>query len=156
MNSYATTLSGLMLLAATASADAAGEVVIGPVDAQPAAKGPVENFTGSVLVTSRFRGTEPARVSGGVVSFEPGAHTAWHTHPLGQTLVVTEGEGRVQDWGGPAHKIKVGDTVWIPPGVKHWHGAAPDSSMSHVAIAEALDGKTVEWMEKLTPEQYRD
>lgn len=116
--------------------------------------GSPDYFTGSVKVQSRFQTPLPARVGGGFVSFEPAARTAWHTHPLGQTLIVTEGEGRVQHWDGDIQEIRPGDVVWIPPGVKHWHGASPEYGMSHIAVAEALDGKTVEWMEHVTDEQY--
>jgi quercetin dioxygenase-like cupin family protein len=105
-------------------------------------------------VDSRFKGSDPARISGGTVTFEPGARTAWHTHPLGQTLIVTAGIGRVQNWDGAVHEIRTGDTVWIPPGVKHWHGASATVGMSHIAFSEALDGKTVEWMEQVSDEQY--
>jgi quercetin dioxygenase-like cupin family protein len=122
---------------------------------QPSTVGPAENFTGSVRVDSRFQGTAPARIGGATVTFEPGARTAWHTHPLGQTLVVTAGFGLVQAWDGPIQEIKPGDIVWIPPGVKHWHGAAAQNGMSHIAFSEGLDGKTVEWMEKVSDEQYR-
>jgi len=156
MKTLTLTMSVLMITTATVFADPSGEVTVTTAGSQSEVNGPAENFTGKAQVVSRFKGTDPARVSGGIVRFEPGAHTAWHTHPLGQTLIVTEGEGRVQNWEGPAHTIKVGDIVWIPPGVKHWHGATPSSAMTHVAIAEALDGKTVEWMEKVTDEQYPD
>jgi quercetin dioxygenase-like cupin family protein len=122
---------------------------------QAAVRGPSENFTGAVRVDMRFAGEAPARVSGGQVTFDPGARTAWHTHPLGQMLIVTSGVGLVQRWGEPAQEIRPGDVVWIPPAVKHWHGAAPGSAMSHIAIAEALDGKTVDWLEKVTDAQYR-
>ena len=115
---------------------------------------PADNFTGSVRIDSPFQGTIPARVSGARVTFEPGARTAWHTHPLGQTLIVTTGTGRVQRWGDPIEEIRQGDIVWIPPGQKHWHGASPTSSMSHIGIVEQLDGKSVEWMEKVTDAQY--
>lgn len=117
-------------------------------------KGSVDNFTGGVRVDSLFRAEEPARASGGHVSFDAGAHTAWHTHPLGQTLIVTQGVGLVQRWGGPVQEIRPGDVVWIPPGEKHWHGATPTSGMAHYAIAEQLNGKSVDWLEKLTPAQY--
>src|SRR6266702_7526481 len=110
-----------------------------------ATKGPAQNFTGSVQVDQLFPAKDPSRVSGGVVTFEPGARTAWHTHPLGQILIVTAGIGRVQRWGDPVDEIQQGDVVWIPPGVKHWHGAAPNSSMAHIGIVEQLDGKSVEW-----------
>lgn len=115
---------------------------------------PAEHFTGAARVDSPFRATTPARVSGARVMFEPGARTAWHTHPLGQTLIVTSGEGRVQRWGDAIDEIRQGDVVWIPPGQKHWHGAAPNSSMTHIAITELLDGKTVDWMEKVGDAQY--
>jgi 4-carboxymuconolactone decarboxylase len=105
-------------------------------------------------VDSPFQGTEPARVRGATVTFEPGARTAWHSHPLGQTLIVTAGVGLVQQWGGRVQVIRPGDIVWIPPGVKHWHGATAHSGMTHIAITEAADGKTVEWMEKVSDEQY--
>ncbi len=122
---------------------------------QPSTVGPTENFTGSVRVDSRFQGTAPARIGGATVTFEPGARTAWHSHPLGQTLIVTTGVGLVQGWGGPIQEIRPGDIVWIPPGVKHWHGAGASNGMSHIAFSESLDGRTVEWMEKVTDEQYR-
>lgn len=121
---------------------------------QPSRQGPAENFTGSVRVDPLFQASAPARASGSLVTFEPGAHTNWHTHTLGQTLIVTAGTGRVQRWGDPVDEIRQGDVVWIPPGQKHWHGAAPDSSMAHIAISEALDGKSVDWMEKVTDAQY--
>jgi quercetin dioxygenase-like cupin family protein len=129
-------------------------ISVTPVGSQPSNAGPENYFTGTVRVDSLFRGSAPARVSGGTVTFEPGARTAWHTHPLGQTLIVTAGVGFVQQWGGPRVEIHSGDTVWIPPGVKHWHGASPTMAMTHIAITEVLDGKTVEWMEKVSAEQY--
>ena len=116
--------------------------------------GPAGNFTGSVRVDSSFQANSPARASGALVTFEPGARTAWHTHPLGQILIVTAGAGRVQRWGDAVDEIRQGDVVWIPPGQKHWHGSAPNSSMAHMAIAEQLDGKSVEWMEKVSDAQY--
>lgn len=118
-------------------------------------KGPAEYFTGSVQVDTPFKGTEPARVGGGIVTFEPGARTNWHTHPLGQTLIVTAGTGWVQMEGGPKEEIRSGDVVFIPAGEKHWHGATANSAMTHAAIAEALDGKSVDWMEKVDDAQYR-
>jgi quercetin dioxygenase-like cupin family protein len=121
---------------------------------QPSVKGPADYFTGSVRIDAPFKGTDDDRIGGATVTFEPGARTAWHTHPLGQTLLVIFGLGRVQREGGPVETIRPGDIVWFPPGEKHWHGAAPDCAMSHVAIAEALGGKSVEWMEKVTDEQY--
>jgi quercetin dioxygenase-like cupin family protein len=121
---------------------------------RPSGKGPAESFTGAVRVDPLFAPPEPARASGSSVTFEPGARTAWHAHPLGQTLIVTAGHGRVQREGGPVEEIRPGDVVWIPPGVKHWHGAAPTTAMTHIAIQEKLDGKAVEWMEKVSDEQY--
>jgi quercetin dioxygenase-like cupin family protein len=121
---------------------------------QPSAKGPAEYFTGSVRIDSPFQGSAPARAGGAIVTFEPGARSAWHTHPLGQTLIVTSGCGWVQSEGGPKVEIRPGDVVWCPPNERHWHGATPTTAMTHVAIAEALDGKVVEWMEKVSDEQY--
>jgi 4-carboxymuconolactone decarboxylase len=122
---------------------------------QPSRQRPAENFTGVVRVDPLFPANAPARASGSLVTFDPGARTAWHTHPLGQILIVTAGTGRVQRWGDPVDEIRKGDVVWIPPGQKHWHGAAPNSSMAHIAIVEQLDGKFVEWMEKVSDAQYR-
>jgi quercetin dioxygenase-like cupin family protein len=136
------------------TASGSGAIAIMRSGSQPSAKGSVEYFTGAVRIDSPFRGRDPARVGGGIVTFEPGARTTWHTHPLGQTLIVTAGAGWVQQWGGSIQEMKQGDVVWIPPGVKHWHGASPTTGMTHIAIAEALEGKTVDWMEKVTDEQY--
>jgi quercetin dioxygenase-like cupin family protein len=122
---------------------------------RPSGKGPAAYFTGAVRVDPLFGPPEPARASGSSVTFEPGARTAWHAHPLGQTLIVTAGCGRVQREGGPVEEICPGDVVWIPPGVKHWHRAAPATAMTHIAIQERIDGKVVEWMEKVNDEQYR-
>jgi quercetin dioxygenase-like cupin family protein len=122
---------------------------------QPSGKGPSEYFTGAVRIDSLFEAPDPARVVGASVTFEPGARTAWHTHPLGQTLIVTAGYGRVQRWGGPIEDIRPGDVIWFPPGEKHWHGATPTTAMTHIAIQERLDGKTVDWMEKVSDEQYQ-
>jgi len=122
---------------------------------QPSNRGPAEYFTGTVRVDAPFQRTAPARVAGAIVTFEPGARTAWHTHPLGQTLIVTSGLGRVQRQGGPIEDIRPGDVVWIEPGEKHWHGASPTTAVTHVAIQEQLDGKAVDWMEHVTDEQYR-
>jgi quercetin dioxygenase-like cupin family protein len=122
---------------------------------RPSQKGPEDWFTGTVRVDPLFQAPEPARASGAYVTFEPGARTAWHTHPLGQTLIVTAGFGRVQREGGPVEEIKPGDVVWFPPGLKHWHGASPTTAMTHIAIQESLDGKAVDWMEKVSDEQYR-
>lgn len=121
---------------------------------QPSRPGPVDYFTGTVRVDPLFTPTEPARTVGASVTFEPGARTAWHTHPLGQTLVVTAGCGRAQRWGGPVEEIRPGDVISFAPGEKHWHGAAPTTAMTHMAIQEQLDGKTVDWLEKVSDEQY--
>jgi quercetin dioxygenase-like cupin family protein len=122
---------------------------------QPSGKGPAEWFTGAVRIDPLFRANAPARAAGNTVTFEPGARTAWHTHPLGQILIVMAGCGRVQREGGPIEEIRPGDVVWFEPGEKHWHGAAPTTAMTHIAIQESLDGKAVEWMEHVTDEQYR-
>jgi len=122
--------------------------------AKPSVKGPSDYFSGTVRIDSPFQGTAPARVGGATVTFEPAARTAWHTHPLGQTLIVISGLGLVQEWGAEVREIRPGDTVWIPAGVKHWHGASAETAMSHIAIAEAHDGSVVDWMEKVTDEQY--
>lgn len=121
---------------------------------QASQTGPSDWFTGQTIVDPLFAPHEPARTAGAHVTFAPGARTAWHTHPLGQTLIVTTGVGRVQVWGEPMQEIRSGDVVWFPPGEKHWHGAAPDKSMSHIAIQEALDGQVVEWLEHVSDEQY--
>ena len=122
---------------------------------QPSGKGPAEWFTGTVRIDPLFQAHAPARAAGASVTFEPGARTAWHTHPLGQTLIVTAGCGRAQRWGGPIEEIRPGDVVWFPPGEKHWHGATPTTAMTHIAIQEQLDGKAVDWMEKVSDEQYQ-
>jgi quercetin dioxygenase-like cupin family protein len=121
---------------------------------RPSGKGPADYFTGTVRVDPLFEAPEPACGRGATVTFEPGARTAWHTHPLGQTLIVTSGRGRVQRWGGPVEDIQPGDVVWFPPGEKHWHGASPMTAMTHIAIQEALNGKVVEWMEQVSDAQY--
>jgi quercetin dioxygenase-like cupin family protein len=121
---------------------------------QPSGKGPADWFTGTVRIGPLFSVHEPSRAAGASVTFEPGARTAWHTHPLGQTLIVVSGVGWAQRLGGPVEEIRPGDVVWIPPGEKHWHGAAPTTAVTHIAIQEQLDGKVVEWMEKVTDEQY--
>lgn len=122
---------------------------------QPSTKGPAEYFTGSVRVDFLFQPQEPARASGASVTFEPSARTAWHTHPLGQTLIVTAGCGLVQRWGGPVEEIHPGDVVWIPPGEKHWHGANATTAMAHIAIQEQFDGKVADWNEQVSDEQYQ-
>jgi quercetin dioxygenase-like cupin family protein len=121
---------------------------------KPSAKGRADYFTGSVRIDTAFQASPPARVGGAIVTFEPGARTAWHTHPLGQTLIVTAGLGWAQREGGPVEEIRPGDVVWFAPGEKHWHGASATTGMSHIAIAEQLDGRVVDWMEHVTDEQY--
>ena len=121
---------------------------------QPSGKGPSEWFAGTVRIDPLISAPAPARVMSVSVTFEPGARTAWHTHPLGQTLIVTAGCGRAQRWGGQIEEIRPGDVVWIPPGEKHWHGAAPATAMTHIAIQEQLDGKAVDWLEQVSDEQY--
>jgi quercetin dioxygenase-like cupin family protein len=122
---------------------------------QPSTRGSADYFTGPVRVDMLFEAPAPARVVGASVTFEPGARTAWHTHPLGQTLAVISGYGRAQRWGGPIEEIRPGDVIWFAPGEKHWHGASPTTAMTHIAIQEKLDGKTVDWMEHVSDEQYR-
>jgi quercetin dioxygenase-like cupin family protein len=122
---------------------------------QPSGKGPAEYFTGAVRIDPLIEAPDPARVFGASVTFEPGARTAWHTHPLGQTLVVTSGLGWAQRWGGPKEEIRPGDVVWFPPGEKHWHGAAATTAMTHIAVVERLNGKSADWMEKVSDDQYR-
>jgi len=122
---------------------------------QPSGKGPADWFTGTVRIDPLFQPNAPARAGGASVTFEPGARTAWHTHPLGQTLIVTAGCGRAQRWGDPIEEIRPGDVIWFPPGEKHWHGAAPTTAMTHIAIQEYLDGKAVDWMEKVSDDKYQ-
>ena len=124
------------------------------IGTQPSGKGPADWFTGTVRVDPLFQTSAPARVAGASVTFEPGARTAWHTHPLGQTLIVTSGCGWAQHEGGPIEAIHPGDVIWFQPGEKHWHGATPTTAMTHIAIQEQLDGKVVEWMEKVVDNQY--
>lgn len=122
--------------------------------AKPSAKGPADYFTGSVRIDAPFQGSEPARVGGAIVTFEPGARTAWHTHPLGQTLIVTSGLGWAQREGGPREEIRPGDIVWFAPDEKHWHGATDKTAMTHIAIAEAVNGSPVTWLEQVSDEDY--
>jgi quercetin dioxygenase-like cupin family protein len=122
---------------------------------EPSRKGPAEYFTGAVRIDPLFTAPEPARVSAASVTFEPGARTAWHTHPLGQTLIVTAGAGWVQREGGPIEDVRAGDVVWFPPGLKHWHGASPTNAMTHIAIQESLNESPVDWLEKVSDAQYR-
>jgi quercetin dioxygenase-like cupin family protein len=125
------------------------------VGSRPSGKGPAEWLTGTVRIDPLFQASAPARATGASVTFESGARTAWHTHPLGQTLIVTAGCGLVGRWGGTIEQIRPGDVVWFPPGEKHWHGATATTAMTHVAIQEQLDGKAVDWMEKVSDEQYQ-
>jgi quercetin dioxygenase-like cupin family protein len=141
--------------APSAPGEGGGTIRITRAGSQPSARGPAEYFTGSVRVDPLFPATAPSRMSGGLVTFEPGARSAWHTHPVGQVLVVTAGLGWMQREGGPVEEIRPGDVVWIPPGVKHWHGAAATTGMSHIAVQEAIDGRNVEWMEQVSDGQYR-
>ena len=154
MRKLAATVMSLCLLAA-ASGECSPSITVTRSGSQPSRQGPAENFTGSVRIDPLFNANAPSRTSGGRVTFEPGARTAWHTHPLGQTLVVTAGYGWVQEWGGPTQEIREGDVVWIPPGQKHWHGGTATTSMTHITIQEFLEGKNVDWMEKVSDEQYR-
>src|SRR5712692_192485 len=131
------------------------EVEIKRAGSRPSAKGPSDYFTGTVRIDPLFEAQEPGRVRGASVTFQPCPRTAWHTHPLGQTLIVTSGLGWVQRDGGPIEEIRPGDVVWFAPGEKHWHGATPTNAMTHIAIQEALNGKPVDWMEKVSDEQYR-
>ena len=121
---------------------------------QPSTKGPADWFTGAVRIDPLFQPNASRRAAGLSVTFEPGARTAWHTHPLGQTLIVTAGCGRAQTWGGPVEEIRPGDVIWIPPGETHWHGAAPTTAMTHIATQDQLDGKVVDWLEHVSDEQY--
>lgn len=130
-------------------------MIIKRVGSQESGQGPADWFTGKVRIDPLFEAPEPARVRGASVTFEPGARTAWHTHPLGQTLLITAGAGRVQRAGGPIEEVHPGDVVWFSPNEKHWHGAAPTTAMSHLAIQEALAGEVVVWLEKVSDEQYR-
>lgn len=147
-------LSLLLLAAAPASPPA--QVKITRAGAQASTRGPAENFKGSVVVSPLFQPVGQNRAAGAYVTFEPGARSAWHSHPAGQTLIVTFGTGWVQEWGGAKQEIKPGDVIWTPPGVKHWHGATPTQNMTHLAIQEQVDGKVVEWMEQVSDAQYRD
>jgi quercetin dioxygenase-like cupin family protein len=125
-------------------------------ETRTSSKGSADYFTGSVTLDPIHDAPEPARIRSAFVTFEPGARTFWHTHPLGQTLLITSGVGLVQHWGGPVEEVRPGDVVWFPPNEKHWHGAAPTSAMTHVAMQEAVDGSAVEWLEQVSDEQYRN
>jgi quercetin dioxygenase-like cupin family protein len=142
------------LFALAAAAQGQDAITVTRAGAQASNKGPAQYFTGSVRVDPLFSARAPSRVSAASVTFEPGARAAWHTHPVGQVLIVTDGVGRVQQWGGPVQEIRPGDVVRIPPLVKHWHGAAPTTGMTHIAIQEAVDGRNVDWLEQVSDEQY--
>jgi quercetin dioxygenase-like cupin family protein len=148
------TATALCLFLLASAAAEAQTITITRSGSQPSRKGPAEYFTGSVRIDPLFQAQDPSRTSGSSVTFEPGARSAWHTHPLGQTLIVTAGTGWVQQEGGEKHEIKPGDVIWTQPGVKHWHGATATNGMTHIAIQESLDGKNVEWLEHVTDEQY--
>jgi quercetin dioxygenase-like cupin family protein len=147
-------VAGASATATASSQRKVSRMEIKRVGTQPSQKGPADWFTGTVRIDPLFEAAEPGRAAGASVTFEPGARTAWHTHPLGQTLIVTSGCGRAQREGGPIEEIRPGDVVWFPPGEKHWHGAAPTTAMTHIAIQEKLEGRMVEWMEHVTDEQY--
>ncbi|WP_161960534.1 (R)-mandelonitrile lyase [Xanthomonas campestris] len=155
MSLFATAMSLSMMAAAGPGADEHAPIKVTKAGSAASATGPASYFTGTVRIDAPFQADAPARVGGATVTFEPGARTAWHTHPLGQTLIVTAGAGRVQEWGKPAQEIRPGDIVWIPPGVKHWHGANATVAMSHIAIAEAVDGSPVTWLEQVSDAQYQ-
>jgi quercetin dioxygenase-like cupin family protein len=157
MKSLLTSIAALSVLAvadAPAQSRAPESVIITRNGAQAPTQGSADYFTGRVRVDPLFQPQAPARTSGGLVTFEPGARSAWHTHPLGQTLFVTAGKGWVQEWGRPKREINPGDVVWIPPSVKHWHGAGGTTALSHIALQEAQDGKAVDWLEHVSDAQY--
>lgn len=154
MNLFATAMPLSMMAAVTPGGEEQQAIRVSKAGCAASAAGPADYFTGKVRIDAPFQANAPARVGGATVTFEPGARTAWHTHPLGQTLIVTAGAGRVQEWGKPAQQIRPGDIVWIPPGVKHWHGANATVAMSHIAIAEAQDGSPVTWLEQVSEAQY--
>lgn len=145
----------LSILTPSAFAEVEGEVKITRSGSQSSQSGPENYFTGKVRIDATFQATSPARVGGATITFEPGARTVWHTHPLGQTLVIAQGRGWLQEWGSEIKEMNQGDIIGIPAGVKHWHGATPDTAMTHIAIAESLNGSPVEWMEKVSDEQYQ-
>ncbi len=155
---FVATDTGLRTLASgpsqTAPVQSPQTIKIARSESLQSSKASAQYFTGTVQVQELFPAYDPSRTSGGKVTFGPGARSAWHTHPLGQILIVTDGTGWIQQWGGPIEEIRKGDVIWIPAGVKHWHGATPTTAMTHIAIQEALNGKAVEWMEKVTDEQY--
>jgi quercetin dioxygenase-like cupin family protein len=144
-----------VVITGVTAAQTNARITITPITEQKVITGAPDRFTGSVRVQSLFDPTEPSRTSGGTVTFQPGARSAWHTHPLGQVLIVTEGVGWIQQSGGPVQVIRKGDVVWIPPGVKHWHGATSTTGMTHIAVQESLNGVAVNWLEQVTDEQYQ-
>ena len=162
MNVLAVTLISLSLFVSVASeaqtsapkAPTSSSIQIARTDSLHSSRGSTQYFTGSVQVQQLFPANDPSRTSGGKVTFGAGARSAWHMHPFGQILIVTEGTGWIQQWGGPIEEIRKDDVIWIPAGVKHWHGATPNTAMTHIAIQEELNGKAVEWMETVTDEQY--
>jgi quercetin dioxygenase-like cupin family protein len=153
MKQLIATVVSLALVAAAPAYAQTAEIL--PNGSRPSAKGAAEYFTGSVIMDPLFGAKDTMHATGGLVTFEPGARSAWHTHPAGQILIVTSGVGWVQEEGGEKREIKPGDVIWTPPGVKHWHGATATNSMSHIAITNMVDGKNVDWMEKVSDEQYR-
>ncbi len=155
MKRFAALAAALALLAPAGAFANPDDLRITRAGSQPSGRGPAEYFTGSVRVDPLFPATAPSRMSGGLVTFEPGARSAWHTHPVGQVLIVTAGLGWVGREGGPVEEIRPGDVVWIPPGLRHWHGATATTGMSHIALQEQVDGRNVDWMGKVTDEQYR-
>jgi quercetin dioxygenase-like cupin family protein len=148
-------LASVVMNDVTPAQTSAPHITITPTAAQNVITGSNKRFTGSVRVQSLFVPTEPSRTSGGAVTFQPGARSAWHTHPLGQILIVTDGVGWIQQWGRPVQVIRKGDVVWIPPGIKHWHGATPTTAMTHIAVQESINGVAVNWLEQVTNEQYQ-
>jgi quercetin dioxygenase-like cupin family protein len=153
MKTSVTAVLVLSFFAATAAW--AQQMEVSPSKARPAADAPTANFTGKVEVTPLYRANETTSSTGGLVRFSPGARSAWHTHPAGQMLIITDGTGWVQEEGQPRREVKKGDVIWTPPGVKHWHGATSTTAMSHIAISNMRDGKNVDWMEPVSDDQYR-
>jgi quercetin dioxygenase-like cupin family protein len=151
---FASSLLVAWAAVAPAADSPAGSQSVSVAGSRPAARGPAEYFTGSVRVDPLFAQKDTAPFSGAYVTFEPGARSAWHTHPAGQHLIVTSGVGRTQESGGPVVEIRAGDVVWCPPGVKHWHGATPTTAMTHIALTGTVGGKSVDWLEKVSDEQY--
>jgi 4-carboxymuconolactone decarboxylase len=151
---FSSAFAGAMTDSRAPGVDREDSIRVVTQEARTSNPGAPANFTGHAQVEQLFAAHDPSRITGGIVTFQPGARSAWHTHPLGQILIVTAGIGLVQQWGAPVHAMKAGDVVWIPAGVKHWHGAAPSSTVTHMAIQEMVDGKNVDWMEPVTDEQY--